>query len=146
MIDEGTPQRRRMPSMHEGFDSQNVTPSKKVSVSLVEEEDIDDPDNVLGGQELANNGNFWKSNQDILRIIDIGVDAKDKCVLLYNLLLGFSLDVFICVGLDESGKLQRTVLERRWPGPIGNPKLNQDFKESVVADQTEPSGIDDLIQ
>ena len=42
---EKTPQRKRMTSMHEGFDSQQVTPSNKKE-SLVCE-DIDDPDNVL---------------------------------------------------------------------------------------------------
>jgi hypothetical protein len=35
-------------------------------------------------------------------------------------------------------------LERRWPGPIGNPKLNQEIKASVIDDLVDFGGIEDL--
>lgn len=35
-------------------------------------------------------------------------------------------------------------MERRWPGPVGNPKLNQDLKETIVEDQIDLSGFEDF--
>ena len=52
--------------MHEGYESQQITPSKKET--LVEDQDIDDPNNVLGENQnnkqnnIIKKENYWKTN------------------------------------------------------------------------------------
>jgi len=60
--------------MREGIESQQITPTKKDT--MTQDLDIDDPDNVLGEKNHGNeSGKYWKTNLQILQNISKGVEC-----------------------------------------------------------------------
>jgi hypothetical protein len=60
--------------MREGIESQQITPTKKDT--MTQDLDIDDPDNVLGEKNHDNkSGKYWKTNLQLLQNISKGVEC-----------------------------------------------------------------------
>jgi len=62
-------------------------------------------------------------------------DSEDHAVLLCNLLLGFGLDAFVCVGTNQEGA-HAWVLTRNAPTVAGKPG-KVDFWESLTGSKLE---------